>query len=551
MNKKIYLALGLGMLACAPLFAQNLNPQVQVTNDYEARMARQKKAELYMQVPDSLTRFDTNIDYSVFDTKYQGAYEFNPYAVTVVPEAREFSGNTLFLKAGAGYSFHPLAELVYTPKKQGAFRADVYGGFKGYGGGFNRNFISGREDSYTFSGYDYGLDAGVEARWNRKKTNVYANLDYDGILTRDDFTSGNYHEASLSGKVSSSSRDVPFYYELGGRLFLFRDNYPQGIGLESLGGGGFAFQASMGPEIARMFDLLIDVDMEGNVYGGSLENSFTTSLTPKAVFNWRSLFFSAGFSLGLGEKLGIYPDIHARLRFFDDLFALYADVTGGQVLGDYASFKKADHWFNLSYIPSSGLGVSEDKFKFTLGISGKLADRLQYDLYGGYAVKKNAVLNSVSPADFTCGIAYADYKARFAGAGLAWKSDRLEIDGGMLYQSTDLCEPYIPGLRVEFLDNPSWIAPPKTLLNLRGVYNWNHRIFAGLSLSGMDSRAWNANTGRIKGFCLLGTSFEYLLNRKFSVWAKLDNILNQGITLAPAHIPGGINFTAGICLRLQ
>ena len=132
--KKIYLPIALAIVAGSPLLAQNLNPEVQVTNDYVARMADVHKNGTPMSVPDSLTRFSTDIDYSVFTTAYQGAYEFSPYAITMEPEARGYDVSRLLLRVGAGYSFHPVVRAVFTPVPKGLLRNSEYLSFDGYGG---------------------------------------------------------------------------------------------------------------------------------------------------------------------------------------------------------------------------------------------------------------------------------------------------------------------------------------------------------------------------------------------------------------------------------
>ena len=59
----VLLPLGLG--------GQNLNPEVQVTNEYQTRMGDASKQGPAMRIPDSLLRFDYHFDYSVFDSPYK------------------------------------------------------------------------------------------------------------------------------------------------------------------------------------------------------------------------------------------------------------------------------------------------------------------------------------------------------------------------------------------------------------------------------------------------------------------------------------------------
>ena len=66
------------LVASYSLGAQDLDPTVVVRRAYEGKLIEAHKPQLDMQVPDSVTRFDLDFDYSVFDKPYRGAYEFNP-----------------------------------------------------------------------------------------------------------------------------------------------------------------------------------------------------------------------------------------------------------------------------------------------------------------------------------------------------------------------------------------------------------------------------------------------------------------------------------------
>ena len=48
--------------------AQNLDPTVVVDREYEGKLMEVHKPALQMAVPDSVTRFDLDCDYSVFES---------------------------------------------------------------------------------------------------------------------------------------------------------------------------------------------------------------------------------------------------------------------------------------------------------------------------------------------------------------------------------------------------------------------------------------------------------------------------------------------------
>ena len=131
--RKISTALAL-LALCAPLGAQNINQTVEVTNDYRTRFADFQKQGPGMTVPDSLFRFDYDFDYSVFETPYRGSYEFSPYRIEVTPEARGREGNRLYLRAGAGFTFHPQLEFAARLLDKEDFKIGLVADMHGYAG---------------------------------------------------------------------------------------------------------------------------------------------------------------------------------------------------------------------------------------------------------------------------------------------------------------------------------------------------------------------------------------------------------------------------------
>ena len=65
------LATALAAAVTALAYGQNLNPTVEVTNAYQGGASSIAKPAQQMAVPDSVTRFNLDFDYSVFEKPYQ------------------------------------------------------------------------------------------------------------------------------------------------------------------------------------------------------------------------------------------------------------------------------------------------------------------------------------------------------------------------------------------------------------------------------------------------------------------------------------------------
>ena len=98
-NNISYLFVAVASFMAFSASAQNLDPTVEVSRDYEGKLLVVHKPILEMAVPDSVYRFDLDFDYSVTDTPYKGAYEFVPYSVdmTLEPQQRERGGANMLL----------------------------------------------------------------------------------------------------------------------------------------------------------------------------------------------------------------------------------------------------------------------------------------------------------------------------------------------------------------------------------------------------------------------------------------------------------------------
>ena len=72
---------------CESAHAQELDPTVVVNRTYEGQLVDVNKPSFNMMVPDSVTRFDLDFDYTVFEKPYRGSYEFNPYLLKMQPSS--------------------------------------------------------------------------------------------------------------------------------------------------------------------------------------------------------------------------------------------------------------------------------------------------------------------------------------------------------------------------------------------------------------------------------------------------------------------------------
>ena len=510
-------------------YAQNLNPQVQVTNDFKTEMGTVSKQTVAIEIPDSLTSFKRSVSYNVFSTPYKGAYEFLPYEIQITPQRPESDFHRFWLKAGAGYTFRPVLQAVWTPLRDVANNTvSVYQDFEGYGG--NYSTVDARND---WSGHDWMENAGVSGHWFARDFTLGYGVDYKGIYTADFNGKNLFHNIGVNADIHSDEGEKIAYE---GRLNVNHAS-DQAVGLT-----GVRAEGSVHPDWVFPLEIRLDFGVDADFYDkGGLDNLVVARISPKVLYEWNFLKFAAGVTLSPASDLQwLYPDLSVSADFFDIGMQVYGTVTGGQYSRNYSDFKLADHWFGLSYV--NNIRPTLERLNASLGLRGRAFSHLQYDLRGGWASYTDAPMHSLKasagdPALYECGIAWVEYNLLYADALVAWRSRRVDSELGFHFKKTNVTA------------NDNYLDLPRFSVNAAFTYNWNSRIYAGIWCEVQSKR--DALTIPVKGFVNLGLSGEYRLNKTLSVWAKAGNLLNQQIAISPLHAEKGMYLTAGVSLNLR
>ena len=540
--RKISTALAL-LALCAPLGAQNINQTVEVTNDYRTRFADFQKQGPTMTVPDSLFRFDYDFDYSVFETPYKGSYEFSPYRIEVTPEARQRDGSSLYLRGGAGYTFRPQLEFAAQLLDEENFKIGVVGDLHGFAG----NYRLSDRDGVKAPGHDLTAGLSLNGQYLRPKARLSYQFGYEGIYAGEDvaepvFRAG-FNSALILGRIQSREAETgPFFYDVELRYRYSGDTFPNTWDPAHVGVSNVRAFASFGPVLQEkyriLFDMLTDVDFvrrDGVLFGGNLAAS-VMMLKPHLDFRFGQIDFDAGLKLGAtfageDQHFVLAPDVTARLALAQYDAELYAGVSGGPVLQGHYDLKRLNHFAPLT--AGNTAVISREKLRIRAGASGRWGSRLQYEFEAGYVSAQAmpiAALRSVTTADLT---------AAYIQARGVWTGPRLEVDGGFRYAYMRLLAA-APGF-----------SPSALTFDLRGVYNWEQRIYAGLFLQSASLRKSLGGVYEdIPGYANLGLTGEWRIDTRWTAWAEAGNLLGMAIERMPGYVEKGPYFTLGFSLKL-
>ena len=541
--KKIIISVSALFAFVAAMTGQNLDPTVEVSRVYEGKLMEVHKPALEMTVPDTLHKFDLGFDYWVFDNPYKGSYEFKPYVMEMRPSSVQKHKNTFFLQAGAGYTLHPMLDLLWSPVKKGAFSMDVFATHRSYIGEYRA-----LEQMPSWDGYDILSNAGLDFGYDWQKADFDFGASYYGIADKDYRRDRMFNAVDAYASLKSKSQwSKSFVYK-----FDLAYRFAEDKSVEKLNEHCFNLDASFGPGLKNGSKLLFDLGMDMNVYAGALESVASRFyVVPHYVYKRGALSLDLGLRVSFlaaeGDAFGggnqiIYPDIRMDLALVPDAMKMYVNVGGGDRLQTYSSLIAKNHHLDLSYgLAGAGslMGVTVERVSAVLGFEGRISSRFSYNLRGGYVNYGSAPLDAVRSVESQCFpmLGYASYQKAFAALDWNMMFQNVRFDGSVAY-------------------NHAWGIESDDLVGLSAiegdaafVYTWNSRINAGVDCNFATGRS-SAAGFKVPGFADLGVYGEYALNRKISFWIRGGNLLNMEIRRNLLFAEKGINFTVGICLNL-
>ena len=572
MRHPILLSLAL-LFAGIAASAQNLNPVVEVTNTYEQAATGIDKPEQVIAVPDSLLKFNFDMDYEMRTTPYKGAYEFNPYLVELNPMPRVTGEGTLLVRLGAGYGLHPELDAVWSPLHKDNFRLNVYANHHSYFGNYrtmglaNDNYIRGDKEN-PYRGADSNTSAGVNTLLNWNDGTWTADLHYQHLFASDKNAHPmwgrefNHHMIVAQTRVKSAPQSK-LYYNLG-----VRGNYLKSVSMREDGrdlkGGQLKLDGGIGSNGRSQvrLDFLTDAIFTENGNAGQF------GLIPRYIFRIGDLHLNLGLKVAFTfrseeefypNKGGyVFPDAYLEYRVVPEDFILYASATGGNKDTGYAPLLMENH-FLPSFYNNGKYDFEVEHVNLAAGARGNIARKFYYDTKMGYALYSNAVLWGLTFNQGMSGGPEMQSAMYRAGYGLfyvdfqgGWTSEHLDIDAHLRYQSASIKRPSRYTEEVwDKLVSGELFAPAAFTAQAKVMYKWADRIKAGVDLDASTDRVTkpvdeNVKPYALPGYADLGLYGEYGFTRKFAVWLKVGNLLNMEVQRTPFHAESGIYFTAGV-----
>ncbi|MBP5539406.1 MAG: hypothetical protein J6X69_06230 [Bacteroidales bacterium] len=572
------------MLLGTMLSAQSLDPTVRVTGTYKGNVSSEDFPHQEVVLPDSVATFDTRFDYSVFEKPYLGSYDFSPYLMDLRPKAQEVRKNQLYLRAGAGYTLHPLVDAYWNPAVgDSCFNLSAYATHRSYWGTYQAtNAFDGNEVLKSENGLESDTRAGVKGRYDFKQVVLDWDAFYKGLHAKTGtnlvfpFGQRGYNLANVSVGAHSPRQQVGrIFYDARLDAHYAQDNF---TGWEDpvLRMGYVALYGKVGDMVSPHHGFQFDVDLRAFILrsgadaANPIRNNYAQlfSVTPHYLMTFKKFRMDLGANVAyvLNDNFStnyrrfgqiVYPDVTIAYDPWKQWATFFLRCKGGVKMNTYDDMLESNPYFHAlyNYGGEALLDNSVERINASLGVDGKITPKWSYHVELGYKVVGSAPMEAVKietvemQPQILPGIAYVNYQSFYAGLRSRYHCEFLDVSGAVRYQGTYNIDHnhFIKGA----------LTLPPFLLELRAMYNYNKRIYAGLSLEAQGPRKaywWFDGVEKnytIRAFWNLGLDAQYVLSPEWSFWLHCDNLLFQEIQRHPFFAQKGGQFTLGITLNIR
>ena len=554
MMKKISI-LVFAVLVSSRLLAQ-IGPTVEVNRRYEVRPQDISKPTLNLFIADSLEKFDVSFDYSIFNRQYKDLYEFSPYEssqlkIIDVPKAPWF-----YARIGSQFPLIPSAELYLQGGKIDGLHASLYarhnstwGDIEDFANVANMKNSVGATANYAWSTGEFTFD--VQYKYDRFK---YSQSETEWF---DQHTNSSLN--LMANLKSANSEENSVYYDVAlsyrnGKKGLLYDYDDQA---STLGENFLRFNGDVGASFQK-HRIYIDMDIEFASYNSLRDfSSGIVELSP--IYEYRNKWLDAKLGIKFGNYFmlkgkeidtdmednatNFFPNIDARASIADKVFWIHAIIGGGNDLNSYITM--LDRCPVLSTDTDLLLGTRQidSKLAFETLIFGKF----NFNLFGTYTLYDNhAVFKPTSSTDNVASVINADYMdltRMGAGVELFWESESVTAGGSLSYNIW------------KNRDEEKTVATELPKIEGSGFfrYNFRERIIAQVDCnyrsetSGLCAGAKSA-TYSVDAILDLGFNLNFRINKNFSVYGKVGNILDKRNQYTPLYIEPGRNYGGGVCI---
>lgn len=253
------------------------------------------------------------------------------------------------------------------------------------------------------------------------------------------------------------------------------------------------------------------------------------------------------------NKFYIYPNIEASYRLVDEILIGYAGIKGDLIQNSYYDFANENPFVspNLFIVPT------DQRYKGFIGLKGKLSNNVSYNIKGNYYSEENKALYKAN-AISSDAVALEDYQYGNSFGVVYDNVTTFSIAGEL---SVDINRNFALGIKGEYfnysIDNQAeaWNLPDITG-SVFLDYQISDQWYAGGSVYFVGERKDQQDvtgtliivepmTVTLDSYFDANVHVGYKINDQFSVFGKVNNIVNQDYERYWNFPVQGIQFLAG------
>lgn len=531
-----------------PIFAQQkIDPTLEVRRDFDAKLLEIQKGKLSTTYSDTVGNFNLNFDYSIFDKPIKDLYEFSPLPSAQIEGTSNLKYPVFYGNIGLNYPLNPHLDLYLQPNLPSSLSLTIYGKHNSFWGKLplvNVDEGSTVRDPLKVSAPSAQNNIGVDFGYNWKGGELGLNLDYN----KDFFSFYGYNQPVYEETlIYEYMRDTlsHIYDKFSSRFFIRSTNnkpnsfyYSLDFGYGFIGDKGnydenyLNLGGVVGPNFGRYNKFLFSFRYQtSNSLTATSLDKYNLEIHPYYIFNKNRWIFEIGLRFNKyvnpsAETFNIFLKGDVSYELVKNRFWFYGLVDGKNNFQTYQNIMSVNPWIT----PNIDIQNTVEPIIAKIGFKGQVKDRLSYHIYGGYTqyVKQmNLFYYSniwLGPRN-TFVATYNDMHKFGFGGEFFWKSK--DFESGLSFEYNDYTNK----------DFSTVYNFPPFELRAFARYNWRERLIFGASLHFRSKTPtlfyyspYNSNTSStneyISSFTMVNFDVTYALNKKISLYLKLNNILD-------------------------
>ena len=531
-----------------PIFAQQkIDPTLEVRRDFDAKLLEIQKGKLSTTYSDTVGNFNLNFDYSIFDKPIKDLYEFSPLPSAQIEGTSNLKYPVFYGNIGLNYPLNPHLDLYLQPNLPSSLSLTIYGKHNSFWGKLPLVNVDGGStvrDPLKVSAPSAQNNIGVDFGYNWKGGELGLNLDYN----KDFFSFYGYNQPVYEETlIYEYMRDTlsHIYDKFSSRFFIRSTNnkpnsfyYSLDFGYGFIGDKGnydenyLSLGGVVGPNFGRYNKFLFSFRYQtSNSLTTTSLDKYNLEIHPYYIFNKNRWIFEIGLRFNKyinpsAETFNIFLKGDVSYELVKNRFWFYGLVDGKNNFQTYQNIMSVNPWIT----PNIDIQNTVEPIIAKIGFKGQVKDRLSYHIYGGYTqyVKQmNLFYYSniwLGPRN-TFVATYNDMHKFGFGGEFFWKSK--DFESGLSFEYNDYTNK----------DFSTVYNFPPFELRAFARYNWRERLIFGASLHFRSKTPtlfyyspYNSNTSStneyISSFTMVNFDVTYALNKKISLYLKLNNILD-------------------------